>query len=212
MRLPIDILTGSENYDGKTASLQAYWCPKSEDIGLKETILDMAAQYKHGNISRSNAEKGPAFRGLKTLCGEWTSARFMIPEGQIIKFFAKRSIKGNIEVMASMYIQIRDKAALRERRLKLTAQDRSLNLFAYIRGNYDVLTVDQVAAAGVVIPRHFIQFADSGMVAKAFDEHILEPEKESIRDVEMTAITTIANAKNTNQVIIAKPVIKIGRR
>ena len=211
----LDLLLGEENLKNQTAKVMAFWCPRTTNpahVGLQECALSSAAQFKFGSLLKIKSTKGPAFAGTLKTFGEWDAIRYRLEDGEILKFQVKRASGGSIKAFCNFYIQVRADAANTEVRFPLTCQEKSINAFAYIRGNFDILTLEEAKIQGVFCPPAFDAIGHKVRVEAAIQVIELEKARQLKPSLEMVQVQSDTESKNDEQIVMVKPKHVIGRR
>ncbi|MET0465343.1 MAG: hypothetical protein ABW007_19435 [Chitinophagaceae bacterium] len=206
----LEVVTGNENYNNRSAEFNGFWCPRvtvPDEQGRHEQALLLALRYKNGALcSQGASRKTNAFQGLRAdITGMWEEYKLAAPEGTVLKFKGKRTVAGSYVANVAVYIQVRHKAAYREMRFELTHNELSTREFAYVKGRFDILTPDQTAQCGVIIPPHFIGLSQPMIIQRHIKDVILEPEMVSLPKVEIVSVAPVENAVNNGpQTVIAQ--------
>lgn len=187
----ISTVTGFETFDDASAKVHVFWCPQGQYANAEgsevqaECHLNQAAKPSDPPHS-SGVMKGPSTRDTSQARNEltqWYVNSYGVPEGTVLKMFGSRSTKWNERrLTASIYIRVREQAALRRIRMGLTNNELSVRSHAELTGRFDVLTVEEVKALGVPILKIYERFADPLWYGALFELVEIEPE-EAIRTV-----------------------------
>lgn len=134
----IETLTGEETFRNATAKFYVINCGNGKNEKHIGASSKDAATYGVARLSQNTQN---AFSGLPASLGTWTTARYGVQSGVVLKVFAYLSRYGTPRHSGTIYLQVRPQAALRRVEFSLLAeQSRSVYEKAYILGNFDLLT------------------------------------------------------------------------
>lgn len=174
----IDALTGRETWRASSANFNVIVCPTEEQkrlTGALEEHIGLAANRKRG-ITQLNRVKAPAFIGLKDDLGVWSECRFDVPEGTILKGYGMCCNYGKPQKNAAIYVRLREGAALREIRIRLLCESRSRHTHAYLKGHFDVLSLDEVMRHGVECKPQFQFLSNPDRIERTYECVVIVPE------------------------------------
>lgn len=206
--ITLDTRTGTESANNESATLYAYHL--GEDRTRERT---MDAAYRE-NVIRPPAgrTREAAFGGLPMEVGSWTSARWMVPEGHIVKLYADRTRHRKAFQKACVYLLMREDAPLQRISLELTCAARSNFRTAYAEGRFDILTEGELISYGVVVPEMYAPFSCDEFVMRTFDVEVLAPAK-TVRTVKAVRTEEVTNRDgDTVTISTHRTVRKIARR
>jgi hypothetical protein len=153
--LQVEIMTGSESRNGKSAKVHAFLVPckdtmSGEDTSdLNETHVGKSRGWP--TVGEMHHNWVPAFLGGARLeLGRWNTGVYAFREGTILKVFGFSSMGWNVpKKMANVYIQIRHGAAFNELSMPLTQEAEYSFRDATIRGRFDILDEGLLESEGV---------------------------------------------------------------
>lgn len=184
----IDTLTGQQTWNGSQGKFHILWMPSRKNkkhVGLGECHLYLAANQSRGGVARVKNQVTPALVGLVTgVDNQFNETRFDVPEGQILKLsgFTREGADEDgtdegIKRMAQHYIRMREGAALRMVKMDLPNEHgRARFPFAYIQGQFDLLTLEEAESYGVKTPPAFHKAFSTTRFKLLFKEEIITPE------------------------------------
>jgi len=184
MTILLDTMYGEELFDDRNCKVALFAVPsKLHNTFDKEMFMDAAASKANIPIIRHTSRgqhhayaEGHAYRDD---LGKWTNNIYAVPEGMLIKVFARKSPGfGRRIITASLFICIREAAAFRELKVSLTQHPKARFQEAIIKGRFDVLTRDQAINRGAKIQAHFAHTFDKEECDKIFSCTLLEAEVE----------------------------------
>jgi len=166
----------------QSGQVRVFHCPQRGGKGTTESFLDAASKAgttasvvrRVGSMSLS-----PSVPGLNPkIVGQFCQQLFDIEEGEIVKVFVDcRNNYGKRPTRASIYLRLRATAATRLIRFKVTDHPSSAFQHGEIEGNFDILTLNEVEAAGVKVLAQFRSFCSDAVVQRAISEQIeISPE------------------------------------
>lgn len=169
--------TGFETFQQSSAKVYAFHMPSRQFPG-KELNLNIVARAGGGVVTTVGLPTSiPAAPGLSAELGRWTSATYELPENMLVKVFAHRSGGfGQMRVMASMILRMREQAALRRVSAILTQSPRASLTRANFEGRFDVLTLPEAMMLGVTVPPSFRQTFEHSFTSRAFEVQVLARE------------------------------------
>lgn len=185
----IKTLGGSANLRKESAKAHFFHVPHAGGKGNKEVFLDKAATNgvtggQDGVVHRmGRAQISDAIPGtLAEIGGRVIAQTFMVAEGEVIKCFINvRRSYGKLPRTASVYVRVRDGAAYRKLRFRLTNHADTILTHAEIEGTFDILSTDEVVGLGVSIPNHYRSFSDATNIATVLEENIVIREEVEAR-------------------------------
>lgn len=198
----LNVMTGEETFPNASAKVHVFWTPQHNRRG-KETHIGNASKEPTTGVSIIQHPRAmSAAPGYLDELGKWTTATYDVPEGTLLKVFMQRSSGfGTMIVRANMFIQMRERAALRQVRARLTGDSRAQFQSAVIAGRFDVLSLDEAAALGAAVPPHFRRHFEQGMVDRACELQIMEEEISPRPQVETRQISDGSGNTRTIQVV-----------
>lgn len=187
MTILLEAMFGDETFDTGNAKVAVFAVPcKIYNSFDRECHIDLAA--KKSDIPVSFQNRIGTFNAYNEVfrndLGKWTQAVYRVEEGMIFKIFAHRAGgHGQRVVNASQFIRIREAAAFREVKIKLTQNPKARFSFAVIKGCFDLLTVDEAVKRGVKLNIMFKHTLAHGEVARVMEFNTITPERETPRIV-----------------------------
>jgi hypothetical protein len=194
--------TGFVNLPNGSAKVHLFVVPTLEHpFSGKEVNIGIAAKQKLGIRVQGAVVKLPAAPGLRDETGTFTQATYDLPEGTVVKVFGLRSGGfGEMRVMASQFIQMRQQAAFRRMSAVLITHERVAFNRAPIQGRFDLLSPGDARNLGVQVnPMYEGQFYE-GLVSRMFEIAELEPE---IAAPARITPETVTNSKG-EEVVVAR--------
>lgn len=187
----ISTTTGFENFSAGSAKSYLFTVPTRAAPG-KEQHIGVSARSGGGINTIGMPSTVPAAPGFVEETGKWTSATFEVPDGQVLKLFAQRSGGfGSMRIMASMFIRTRRHAALRKIGTILTGHPKATYTRVWTEGRFDILTLEQAAELGILVPPHFAHTYAQTMTSRAFE--VVEVE----REISAPAVTVVSMVQNS---------------
>lgn len=181
--------TGNINRRSSSASVSVFHSPRKGEKKVEKFINVMA---KTANVhsaglvtSIGSAQFAAAIPGVKPeIGGRFVTASYEIAEGEILKIHVNvRPGYGTMEKCAAFYIRMRDEAAYRVVTIPLlTGNDLSYEE-AKIEGNFDMLTVEQARAEGVLVKKKFEHLSEAVAVERVIGENTVVVEERSAQTV-----------------------------
>lgn len=199
----ISTVTGFETFDDASAKVHVFWCPQGQARAQQPGTESPAAPAEiecHLNQAAkpsdpphpSGVMKGPSMRDTpqaRIELTQWYVSSYGVPEGTVLKMFGARSTKWNERrLTASIYIRVRERAALRRIRMGLTNNELSVRTHAELTGRFDVMSVEEVKALGVSVLGIYERFADPLWYGALFELVEIEPEEAPRTVVESTEV------------------------
>lgn len=209
----IDTLTGEQNWNGSSCRFNVFWCPTNmkNHVGLKECHLGIAAKQARGNTSRVKTSKQPALVGLDEDMGVMWETRYEVPEGSVLKLGSFKS-EGTIQKSAQQYIRVREEAALRMVKFDIpNDHGRARFPYAYVRGHFDLLTVEEAAVYGVKTPPAFVKMYSPTRCKMVYETLVIEPEASPKVVMSKTKVATGKKGEK-DEVMMFEKVRKIRER
>lgn len=188
----IETLLGNVNLRDGQAKAYCFHCPP-EAQGIEERHLGQAAKssqtYERVQQVTPFVQAIAAVQGYTVEHGGKTSrVTYQVAEGEIIKVFGQRRAGANkLPVSASMFLRVRDSAALREVRVKFLTDPKIVEPFAFVRGRFDIITVEDAIAAGIKVNPNFIRQFGSGAVSHIMEVIVAAPETATVTQVPLAA-------------------------
>lgn len=146
----ITMTTGREQFPGRSAQVNVTYIPGNKFGGREESML-LASRGAVGGLTirRTSHSATPAGIGMKpSVVGEWETATYDVPEGVTLKLWAQQQI--GVANMALALLEVRAKAPLYRISVDLTGYVRASTPVAHIEGRFDILTLEQARAAGII--------------------------------------------------------------
>jgi len=214
----IDTLTGNQTWKGSQASFNVLWVPndKKKHVGLKECHLYVAGNQLRGGVSRLKSQTNNALVGMDKNAGFYVESRFDMNEGTVLKlsaFIREGAEDGDegIKRFGQQYVRLREAAALRMVRMTLPNEHgKNRYPYAYIRGHFDLLTVEEALAYGVKTHKNFVKTFSKSRFKTLFVDDILTEEKEAA--TVMTSKAVVTGEGESEAVMMFEKVRKIRKR
>lgn len=199
----ISTTTGFENFESGSAKSYVFVAPSQATRIQRELHLGVAARSGADGISAVGAPQSiPAAPGFIEETGRWTTATYEVPEHTILKLFAQRNGGfGSMRIMASLFVRMRKEAAVRKIGTVLTAHPKATYSRVWLEGRFDILTLEQAMALGVVVPPSFAHTYAQTMVNRAFEfvevsRELSAPAQQVVSTVQNSAGETVEIRNN----------------
>lgn len=180
--VPLSATTGNLNLRKKSAKCYVFYCPKGSGSTDKrrEVILDSACGKYSNDIERiAKGFAAPSTMISKEIGGKFSTSRYRVPCGTILKVFLMRNRGyGKIPISSTAYLKCREGSAYRRLGFELLDDEGVIFTEASIEGNFDIIEQEQALAEGVFIPKAFRKRIGSSKDIISSDT-ILTPEKNS---------------------------------
>lgn len=184
MPLYIDALIGGQSYEKTSAMLHMYYCPQPnklpDDAKLrgKEVHLGQIDKLASTSVSKVSALPFLPYVGVNAAIagslGKWWQSRYAVEDGAVIKIHGQRVSWGVVK-KANLYIRIREGAAVTQLTIDLPSNQYSRFQTATVKGNFDLLTLDEVDELGISIPSAFVKLSNPSAITGVFATSILVP-------------------------------------
>jgi hypothetical protein len=177
----IDTLTGEVNLTSASAKAYIFHTPHAGGRGVEERHLGLAAKSPQTSpVIRQVSpfpQCTPSVHGYpKDIGGQMIRMTYDIAEGEILKIFAmRRPGAGKVGVSCAQFIRVREGAALHTIAAKLLTDATVVEPFARFTGRFDLLTLEQAQAFGVVINPKFASMFLPNLVAHVMEVSIDAP-------------------------------------
>lgn len=191
----IETLTGHENFPGMSSKAHLFAVPSRAfpGTGLGEQHLFACA--KSGAFGIRTQRQGgsiAAAEGASNSLGFFMQTSFEVPEGIILKVFAQRKTQAMPRPStASVYIRLRQDAALHRIEIPLTAYHKATLRNAYVEGRFDILRVAEAEELGVKTNPLALKFFNPPLVRSLMVDNVLSPE---LRAPVLVRTTTVINS------------------
>ena len=185
--LLLEAMTGEETFDTGNAKVQVFAVPcKVYNSFNRDLAIQLGAQ--SGDVPVQYQQKGPEINAYQEVyrndLGKWVSSSYRVQEGAIFQIWARRgAMHGGECVTAAQYIRMRENAAYREVRCRLTGHPKARFQHAIIKGCFDLLTPEQAIARGVQVNKIFLGNFDQRNVDRIMEFKELQAQKESAQIV-----------------------------
>lgn len=187
--------TGKENQVISSVEVNAYFCPPRRE----ESPLFAAVKVQGDIIRTVGSYSGHQARNgiAAEVGGRWHKQGYDFNEGTIIKIWVRR--KGNLRSapeIGAVYLRMRENGPLQRLRIPLLGQTDSVLGDATYEGRFDLLTLKEVAKAGIIINADYAYQASRVQASKVIFAEILEQEREPVRvEVHAEVVQTVAGVK-----------------
>lgn len=203
--MPLILTTiGEVNLRGASAKISVF---HSSRKGAGEKYISIAAKSKEYIEQRGAASFSPSIAGLvQEVGGRYVNCAYTVKSNEVLKVFAKINPGyGKMEKVCCFFIRPRDGAAYRVIRID-TVKDKSVNFVAsIIEGCFDMLTVQEAVAEGVVVKREFLHLFNPDSVSSVISSHvILQKEKKSSIKKELVEVVNQTTGQQTSIVNVKR--------
>ncbi len=190
----ISATTGQENFSMGSCKFHLFFSPSSKFRGREVHIAVAARDDSNPSVlAGSFPELLPAAPGYKDSLGKWTSTRYQLEEGIIVKLFGLVSRDGE-RIMASQYLQSRGTGALMRISMNTVGWSQAQFQSVSISGRFDLLSLKEATDIGVLTPPNYAVFHLPDYAGRVFKTEILEEESAS-RPTTITETFTNAEGK-----------------
>jgi hypothetical protein len=206
--------TGNINLRNASGQVRIFHVPHKGGMGNQEVFLSQAA--KNGPTQTVVKQVGsPAFfsslSGVRQeVGGRCVDQIFDIAEGEIVKVFVDvRANYGKRPTRGAVYLRMREGAAQRVLDFAVTNNPRAMFTSGTVEGTFDILTLADLADAGVKIAPHLKPLSTETAVKKVMKQTILREEIKPRTIPKKSEVVTVRGQKR-DVVVSAKPRRRLG--
>lgn len=217
MKVPLRVVSGNITLRSQSGQVRVFHSPRKGGLGNKEVFLDKAATVgpAMGVVSRIGFPQiAASVSGCRPeIVGQYARQNFEIEEGEVIKVFVDtRNTLGKRFKRGSIYLRMRANAALRCIEIGLTDHASATFTKGEIEGTFDILTPEQVDAAGVKIEARNRPFSQPSVVRKLITKDtIIRPAIEELPTIVKKKLKDEVSGTSREVLEVARPKRRIGR-
>ena len=208
----IETLTGDVNLRAASAKCFVFHTPHAGGAGVEERHLGLAAKSNQTSSVVSTVSPYPvvipSVQGYtQEIGGKMVRMTYAVADGEILKLFAQRRPgEGKMPVAACQFVRVRSSAALRCIEARLLTDAVVNEPLAFIRGRFDLITLEEARALGVKVEGYYDKMFLAGAVDHIMTTAVISPEVAQAQIVKPAngkpAVVVLGEAKRRRKITI----------
>lgn len=211
MSVPINITSGSEIHNDKSAKVICYWVPSEpqhKTETTKEVYIAGTQKLRNTGVVKNGSNTAiPAVTGHTKDRGVWIRSDYTVEDMTLLKFYVCINKGWNVgEAKANIYIRMRADAPLQEITIPLLGESQSNLSEVTITGRFDIVhDIDEVKLAGATVIPHFASLTSQSRFSRVARLREIAPQIAAIPViVRKTIVTTDSEGNATTKSVKAK--------